>query len=448
MNRTLARPSVHSLAITTLTGLITLAMLVGTPRAAHAGSIEYLTNQSADYIRTFSRNAATDGADAAIFNPAGTAWLKDGIHLSLSSQTLVGDYTITYQDKKYVADVVVPSLPSFFAVYKKADLAVFATVSIPAGGGSLTYKDGIPYLYPLAAFVVDSKTSTTPTNGEFSGSSIFYAGTLGAAYKFKDMISVSLAGRVVMARKQYDGFADYGDTRAELHSSKEANGFGAIAGLTIKPGFGLTLAGRYELKVPMDMKATTTTKNMKDPAKEWAGKALESFIDGATEKRAMPAVLGLGLSWNGLTNLTLSTSYHKYFTNAADETPDYTGIEGTGGLGAYAKSWHDEYEDGWDLAFSAEYQVMPALLISAGYIRAKIGGNKNTYTDFEFALDSNSVGAGARYAVNDALKVTLGVSRTMYDQGGNDHLSVLLFDDPEKYDKSVMDFALGAEYVF
>ena len=40
--------------------LAAAAMMPG----AFAGSIDYLSNQSADYVRTYSRNATTDAADA------------------------------------------------------------------------------------------------------------------------------------------------------------------------------------------------------------------------------------------------------------------------------------------------------------------------------------------------------------------------------------------------
>ena len=40
--------------------------------SAVAGAIDNKTNWSAEYIRTLNRNAATDFADIAAYNPAGT----------------------------------------------------------------------------------------------------------------------------------------------------------------------------------------------------------------------------------------------------------------------------------------------------------------------------------------------------------------------------------------
>jgi len=47
-----------------------------------------MPNQSAEYVRTQSRNASLD-ADAAFYNPAGTAFMKrKGLYVMFSSQTL------------------------------------------------------------------------------------------------------------------------------------------------------------------------------------------------------------------------------------------------------------------------------------------------------------------------------------------------------------------------
>ena len=56
--------------------------------AAYAGAIDNKTNWSAEYIRTLNRNAATDYADIAAYNPAGTVKLQDGFILNGSLQYL------------------------------------------------------------------------------------------------------------------------------------------------------------------------------------------------------------------------------------------------------------------------------------------------------------------------------------------------------------------------
>jgi UPF0716 family protein affecting phage T7 exclusion len=71
--------------------LVLATIMVGS--AVFAGSIDYLSNQSARYLMTFSRNAATDAADIANYNPAGTAFLAPGLTIDFSTQTLFKPYS-------------------------------------------------------------------------------------------------------------------------------------------------------------------------------------------------------------------------------------------------------------------------------------------------------------------------------------------------------------------
>jgi len=61
---------------------------------AFAGGIVTNSNQSAQFIRTMSRNASTE-IDATYFNPAGLTQLADGWHFSLHNQTIFQEKTVT-----------------------------------------------------------------------------------------------------------------------------------------------------------------------------------------------------------------------------------------------------------------------------------------------------------------------------------------------------------------
>ena len=54
--------------------------------AAYAGAIDNRTNWSAEWVRTLNRNAATDFADIAMYNPAGTVKLHEGFTINGSLQ--------------------------------------------------------------------------------------------------------------------------------------------------------------------------------------------------------------------------------------------------------------------------------------------------------------------------------------------------------------------------
>jgi hypothetical protein len=64
-----------------------LVFAVATPLMA--GGIENKHNYSAEYIRTLNRNAATDSADAVVYNPAGVVKMEDGFYVNLDSADAV-----------------------------------------------------------------------------------------------------------------------------------------------------------------------------------------------------------------------------------------------------------------------------------------------------------------------------------------------------------------------
>ena len=67
--------------------IYTLFLAAGISGQLLAGGIVTNTNQSAQFIRTMSRNASTD-IDAVYFNPAGLVRMDDGFHFALHNQTI------------------------------------------------------------------------------------------------------------------------------------------------------------------------------------------------------------------------------------------------------------------------------------------------------------------------------------------------------------------------
>ena len=448
-------------------GVIVAVLICCQAALVHAGSVDYLTNQSAEYIRTFSRNAALDAADIVSFNPAGTAMMEAGLHVNFSGQVVFKDYSIDYRGEEFGSTTPTPFLPALYVVYKFWDLAISAAFTVPAGGGSLEFEDGVPYLDPLALFVGSKpgyapRDGDRPTNAYFKGSSMYLSGTLGVAYQIIDMLSISVSGRLISGKKAYKGWGDYGEScdgdnctpnHTELDSEKTALGLGLIVGIDFKPIDMINIGIRYEAKTPLEWETTRSVLTNMVPDENIKDTALESHVKGFIENRDLPAVLAAGVALNIIPDtLRLNVSFNYYFINQADDSDDYVDPNG---LSSYVKSYDDDYDNGFDLAGSVEWQIIPSLLVSIGYNRSDIGGNPNTYSDFEYALDSNSVGLGARWEVIDNLKITLGFSSTFYVEGKNDSVSGVMplltgnNEDgafSETFNKRVFDLALGIEY--
>jgi long-subunit fatty acid transport protein len=86
-----------------LMALWVILAMVGAASSLQAGGIINKQNLSAEYIRTLNRNAATDTADASVFNPAGTAMMENGLYLKADTIYFWKDYTNQ-----------LPSTPAFF----------------------------------------------------------------------------------------------------------------------------------------------------------------------------------------------------------------------------------------------------------------------------------------------------------------------------------------------
>lgn len=64
---------------------ISLALVLGTALAAHAGGLMTNTNYHIAFDRMFARGATTE-IDAVFSNPAGLAWGHEGLQFSLNFQ--------------------------------------------------------------------------------------------------------------------------------------------------------------------------------------------------------------------------------------------------------------------------------------------------------------------------------------------------------------------------
>ena len=109
--------------------------------AAYGGGAENKTNWSAEYIRTLNRNAATDYADIAAYNPAGTVKLQDGFIINGSAQYLSKEYKNNINGTSFESDE--PSVvPGVFGVYNRDKWSVFGAVTVVGGGGKVDFSQG------------------------------------------------------------------------------------------------------------------------------------------------------------------------------------------------------------------------------------------------------------------------------------------------------------------
>ena len=132
------------------------AMLTAMSTTAMAGGILTNTNQSIDFLRNPSREAAI-GLDGVYSNPAGVVFMPQGFHLGINWQYAHQTRTITSTNEvfKYgkknngnttktfegVADA--PCIPSIQAAWNKGNWSMQFNFSVPGGGGACEFGNGL-----------------------------------------------------------------------------------------------------------------------------------------------------------------------------------------------------------------------------------------------------------------------------------------------------------------
>jgi long-chain fatty acid transport protein len=423
--------------------LLGLALALCSLSSLFAGSIDYLSNQSADYVRTFSRNHAIDAADAAFYNPAGTAFLQEGLSVQASNQTFFKDYsnTLNTTGQSYKSDDPTYFLPSFYAVYVRGSFAGYVGMNVIGGGGTVKYSDGIPMMVQDAPLILAAAKQQVPglngatfVSGNLTSSALYPSVLFGVAYSLNKNFSVSLGGRGTYATRCYSGSANYNlsgpgfslSKSMELDAEETAFGGAAIIGMDIRPFDDLNIGIRFETPTILDLK--TKVSNGED----FGG----LFVDGKTRRKDLPAVLAAGIHYT-LAGLTFSSSIDTYLIRFSDESKDDPSE------GIYNSGYAQKYDPiGYEVSFSVEYAVIPdRLKVSAGYMYDKVGGNSCTYNDLDNSLDSNTFGAGVKIGILKNLDMTLAAARAIYINGSNQDKSVT-------YKKAVWVLSAGVDYRF
>jgi len=200
-----------------LTLLVAFTMLL---QLAFAGGLLTNYNQSAQYVRMLSRNAALE-IDAVFYNPAGLVKLEDGWHFAFYSQTIFQNREVNSEfpllnDGYYKGETTVPVFPDLYAVYKKDKWAFSLGVGPVGGGGTSTFDRGlpsfeipiskaVPALAGLSQIHPDLGVTGYSADLAFDGSSTYWGIQLGATYAINDLFSVYGGVRIMPSTNAYQG---------------------------------------------------------------------------------------------------------------------------------------------------------------------------------------------------------------------------------------------------
>lgn len=428
-----------TLSVKMLAVSLALLLMAG---AATAGGIINKQNQSADYMRTLNRNAATDYADIAAYNPAGIMQMADGFYGKLDLMYIDKDYSNTVPGFGKLDQDEPSILPGIFTVYKQEKVAGFFAVTIPAGGGNLDYQNGNARTVALASGIAAAFNAGLAANNvpdaffynqidagrlEVKQSSV-YGFTLGTSFAVNDAWSLAVGARYATGTREFDGQAGISAANpfpgvnepvtARLHLDEEAQGWAGILGVNYAPDDRLNAALTFITKTKMNYKV-----NVKEDTLGIAPGL--GLADGSRRRIDIPGLLGFGISYRFLPELKVDLNYTYYLEKQAT-------IDTFGGEGG----------DSWDLGLSAEYTFNPQWKASVGYMMTdiKLSADQQINEPEEPKLDANSFAAGVVWSATPALDVTAGGAYIIYD----DVTDVRGIN----YDKTVWAASIGFQYRF
>ena len=407
-----------------------------------AGGLLTNTNQHSAFVRNPARFASL-GIDAVYFNPAGTAFLQDGWHLSANWQMIWQDrdaIDLKNNNKKYEGNVYIPCMPTILAAYKTGDWTFSGFFGMPGGGGKAEFENGLPLFDNLISGLGTGLGAMSPVPMTITGASQFestqymFALQFGAAYKITDNLSAYAGIRGNYISNNYLGtiqaLADIpamGQTGVEVMAvnidmDQSGIAFAPIVGVDHKVG-DFNFAAKYEFR------AVTTVENdtkkcdvaagaamaqigMAEKIEGAAGAALGGYLggfaDGKTLRSDAPAMLSLAGSWQALPRLQVMAGWNYYFDKDAK-------VESLMGGDNMQKLSRNTLE----YLFGAELKATKKLLLSVGIQFSNYGINDRYTSDLGFVNDSFMTGLGGKYSITDKIDVNVGYCFAYYATDNN-----------------------------
>jgi len=411
-----------------------IVLILGMAVPAFGGGIDNKQNFSSAYAGSLSRNAATDGADAAAYNPAGLTQLKNGTYLEVDIMPFTFDYDHEYNGETQTASTNLIA-PMAFGVHKRDKWAFWGAFTINGGGGETEYENGniitqtVGNLMHAGAFLPHIPSGGGALSQPYAyAKSYDYTFTTGASYALHSMVSIAAGIRGVITDKEVDLHGTYNGDYILAKYDQQAYGFGGVIGIDIHPSDTFNIGIRYESKVKLDWDTET------DGSNQLGLILLHAFgrVDGQSYARDLPAVLALGLEWKILPKLTLKPSFSYFFEEDADWDTQNDAVDG----------------NSYELALAIQYDINDAWSLTAGYLYIDVDMKPENFGIIEQMnppLDCHAFAVGVKYRMTEKTTLTLGLSGYFYE---DDKAPATLTRPEVTYDKTLYQGGIGIQYRF
>ena len=422
-----------------------------------AGGLNTNSNQNASFERQMSQNGIIDLA-GLYANPAGTAFLANGWHLSYSHMSVWQQRNITTtfplfamnaanpgeKTHKFKGTAKAPVIPSISASYNHDKWSVNAHFAVTGGGGKCNFPNGLGSFESLVAGKIASLAPSFrgySMNSQMEGHSYVFGGQFGATYKVIPNLSVFGGVRVVYGTNGYDGYiknitaiipnpadpaTDMSVTVAQnplladvtLDCSQKGWGVTPVFGLDWKASEYLNLGVKFEAPTKM----VYTNSSTLSPAAQ-AVSSLAKFRDGYKVREDLPAILSMGAMATPFEGLRLMTGWNVYFDSGVRK--GLTADDGTEikfyKAGEYRPDdsnpelmIRDIDANTWELNIGAEYDLNKYLTVSGSWQRTVYGISDTGISDLSFNNTNNMFAFGVRVKPTQHLSFDLGFMHTIY----------------------------------
>ncbi len=422
-------------------------MLTATVTTAHAGGILTNTNQSIDFLRNPARDAAI-GLDGVYSNPAGVAFMPEGFHLGFNWQYARQTRTITSTSpyfalgrknngqttKVFEGTADAPFIPSLQAAYNKGDWSIQFNFSVPGGGGSCEFADGLGSFENVVGSIANQLkpfgAQGYDMSGYMQGRQYYFGFQLGTAYKIYENLAVYGGLRVLYGTATYKakisnimvktagGYVDFSDYILAITPAATNAGYGQMIGQLQKYAEGVNLlcnqssvgvapvvgvdykvgnfnfAAKYEFKTQIRMKNESTVNEASEI------EAVNKFKDGEHVNEDAPAQLSVGAQWAPIDEVRINAGWHHYFDKQAEW---------------YANAQDKLSHNSNEFLLGAEWDLNDRMTVSLGGQLTRYGLTDEYMNDMSFVVNSHSIGFGFSYKATDKISLKAGYFQTMYD---------------------------------
>ena len=453
--------------------LLALAATVTTP--LFAGGLVTNTNQNAAFLRQLSQDAIID-ITGLYMNPAGTAFLAPGAHVSFNIQNAKQSRDIAttfplfaYNMKnsntthKFEGDAYAPVIPSIQFSYNWEKWSINANFALGGGGGKCEFDAGLGSFEALYAGTIYKNVATSiatqlaqgyaaqaipqymaggmtleQAQAAVAGPAAAYAqenlpATLKQAYQGYSL-NAYMKGRqyyfglsVGATYKVMDNLALFGGLRA-VYSTNNYNGYVEDVNYTV---LGNTTNANSDLTMNADQTGWGFTPMLGIDWKineHWNVAAKYEFktrlrLENKTEMNNFAAETAktkpvLGQFANGT---KIAADIPSLLTMGVQYSPVsalrlQTGFHWYGDKAATQFGNKQDLidKDTWEITAGIEYDLCKWVTISGGWQSTNYGLSDAHMNDLSFTTNSNSWGVGARVNITEKWNIDLGFMQTIY----------------------------------